>query len=130
MMDYPGVPRATPSWSEALLAERRQTQRLLSECLLPFSNTESNCCIRTESLIELFQPVYVFGKWPYNRLSGNLVRSGFRSVEDCRCGGDQHPHCVDDEFTDRASTRLERASEQARNNFARNLCRVGVEVKE
>src|ERR1700742_1422875 len=51
MMDYPGVPRATLSRSEALLAERRQTQRLLSACLFPFSNSESNCCIQGNALI-------------------------------------------------------------------------------
>jgi hypothetical protein len=58
MMDYPGVP-GYPSWGEAFVAERWQAHRLLSACLVLFSNPEVNCCIQANALISKLRPLAV-----------------------------------------------------------------------
>jgi len=47
----------------------------LQSAILERRNSEfvDNYCEQGESVIELFESIYVFGKWPNNRLRGQVI---------------------------------------------------------
>jgi hypothetical protein len=62
-------------------------QEFVSAILLLCGNyliKDLDCCLQANALIDLFRSICVFGKLPYNRLFGQMLRMIDRSVHGSR----------------------------------------------